>query len=165
MQPIKAKLLPHAIPLFNVWKDPESGDVEFHRTILERVRVGAAKTSLAMSKLSEMMGPPTRYEWKVLIDKRTTKGYGLDSEGARSDKEYLPAFEWEALADKSKNWTLREPDLIYFREGETESICPECDSNGSCQAFMEDNGLRTITAIPPVIDKDGSIHHWEIILA
>ena len=164
MKPISPKLLPHTITLFNVWKDPETGDIDCHRTILERVRVGVAKVSLTMARLSDMIGPPARYEFRVLIDRRTTRGY-VDILGERLEKAYLPASDWEASSAKELYWTLRGSDLIYFKEGRAESICPEYDPEVEFQAFMGDHGLRSISDVPPVIDKDGTVHNWELILA
>jgi hypothetical protein len=163
---ISAKLLPHTVTLFNVWRDLDTGEVSAHRTILERVRVGVAERRYSTERIGETLGPPERYEFRVLVDSRTTIGYELDEGDARIVKPLVAGHFWEAMgpADKASHWTLRTSDWIYYREGDIVSICDPYDPEEDMQAFLESNAILKVSQVPAVIDKDGTIHHWELVL-
>jgi hypothetical protein len=187
MKPISRKWLPQTITLFNLFKDPETGEPAYFRTFLDGVSEECCKTSLAMS----LQGAKKAYQSMVYIDPVSTLGYTRDGSGRKIAKKYLSARKWQELGtdenadfwtlatagfwtlepasfwtpEKAGFWTLNEKDWLLFRAGEKVTEGPDIVGSGlKEQAFREKYGVRVISEIPPAIDKDGSVHHWEIRL-
>ena len=167
MKPIAKRLLPHAITLFNI----DLGAA--YRTLLESVRVETHAAKLNFTIQASAGGAPTRYEGRLLIDAKTTTGsdfrmvddgQGGDPVRAKVKKDYSPPWIWAALdeAGKAANWTLQEGDWLYMREGQLVSECPPYDGESDMQEFLDRHGIKKIGELAPIIDKDGTIHHWEI---
>lgn len=166
MRPIPKRLLPHTVTILNISDDEDTGGFEAYRTILEGVRVGVVKESLSFARLADLAGPPLKYEGQILIDRRTTSAYGLDdATGAKTPKAYLDFDSWAALgaAGKEARWTLREGDWIHAIWGEPVSICPEYRGEAGPEGEFADKWrIRKVAKITPAIDKDGTIHNWEV---
>jgi hypothetical protein len=164
MQPISRKWLNQTVTMFNLFKDPETGQISHFRSVLENVRVGTVKTSFAES----LKGSAKRFELRVLIDHKTTVGYRLDdSNGQKFKKKFMSLPEWEELTEEDKTgyWTLNEKDWLFYLPGTKKSICPDFNgSNLSEQQFRDKYHIYVISEIPATIDKDGSLHHWEVVL-
>ena len=166
MKPISRKWLPQTITLFNFHKDPDSGKINYYRTIIEAARVDEVKTSLGES----LRGVTKHHKTVILLDRRTSKGYVISEEtGRRQDKPYLPWSEWESLAadDKKCSWSLNQQQLLAVPDnGQKITVTPEFNRDVEpWQDFISRHGLRPIADIDPNIDKDGSIHSWKVTLA
>lgn len=159
MKPISLKWLPQTITLFNLWKDPETGQISRYRTFLDGVRVDSRKTSLAAS----VRGQKAEYQVVVFVDPVSTQG--LDGDLAR--KIFAHHHIWVNMADEEKRqaWTLNVGDWLIFELGQKTTKAPDIKGSGLTeQQFRQEYGVRVISALPPTIDKDGSVHHWEAIL-
>ena len=155
MKPIDKKLLVNTVTVFNAWKDPETGETRAARTVLRNTRLMTAVTRYA----GDRYGGSIRHSLEVLVDRRNTVAMG----GPEGDlvKTHMAPADWDALADKEGHWTLREADWILAEPGRLECLAPEYDGGGE-EAFVERHRLRRIGEVYPVIDKDGSIHHWRV---
>jgi hypothetical protein len=161
MKPIAATKLPHVVTLYNVIKPDDGGASLVYKTILENVRVGTYKTRVAVANV----GATAKYNVEVLVDPKTTKGYGYAGEPReRIDKKYLYYLDWEGLPeeDKPNYWTLRPLDWLYATVGAKSSIGPGYIEGTNEQRFRLDNHIKVINEAAPIIDKDGSIHHWKV---
>ena len=157
--PISRAYLPQTVTLFNVYKDPETGTVEYHRTILEAVRVDQARVSLREA----LRGAAKLRRISVLLDRCATQGYNLNETGRRVSKSYRPWRVWSVLPaeEKARAWTLNVGDLMAAAIGEKTTVCPEFEPARE-QEFKLEHDLRAVIDIAPNIDKDGSVHSWEV---
>jgi hypothetical protein len=165
MKPVSKKLLVNTVTLFNCFTDPDTGLFQAYRTILEHVRVMTVKSSLGSNFVRDLGAMATSFENHLLMDRRNTSAYDFDEFGGRLDKAYLDRDEWTRLSDenKAKFWTLCEKDWLYCRWGEIISICPSFDPETmNEQEFKDQHNIRALSAIAPTLDKDGSIHSWEV---
>jgi hypothetical protein len=166
MKAIKPALLVQTVTLYNIFKDPQTGDVKWYRTILERVRIMNVKTSFANIISASMRGVRKDFQTELLADRRNTLAYQID--GAKTiSKPFRPWQVWRNLieAEKAITWTLNEGDLVAGDIYQPKVIAPEFDpQNDTEDAFRVKYGLRPIAAISPQLDKDGSIHHWRVNL-
>lgn len=163
MKPISRKSLPQTITLFNLFKDPGTGQLAYYRTFLEGVRVDSCKTTLAAS----IRGVKKEYQSMVFIDPISTKGYDRRQDGGMAAKHFEIRQDWLKLTPQGRadTWTLNEGDWLVFNLGEKITECPNIGDLGLTeQQFRQEYGVRVISALPPTIDKDGSIHHWEAVL-
>ena len=64
MNPIAAKFLQQTVTLYNLHKDPDTGETSRRRTVLERVRIDMFKNTT----LTGETGPRTRFSLGALID-------------------------------------------------------------------------------------------------
>jgi hypothetical protein len=159
MDPISASFLPHSVTLYNAFRD-DGGATRRHRTLLERVRVGTFKNGASAGR----DGPRPRFSLSVLVDPRTTRGWGLSPDGTRTPKGYLPKREWLGAAheERAVSWTLRPTDWLFALAGERESIGPEFGPDDGEQRFRTDNDIMIMAEVNPVMDMDGTIHHWKV---
>jgi len=149
MNPINEKWLPHTVTLFNLHRD-DDGEIKYYRTILQKVRVGSRKTSLAAS----VRGVKKDFEITALIDPETSIAV---------NKSFIFKKEWEALADKEKYWTLDEGDWFVFTLGQIVTNIPDIDLTAETeQEFRNIYDIHVISSLKPIIDKDGTVHHWSV---
>ena len=162
--PISKKWLPHTVTIFNVFTDPETGAVEYHRTLLEAVRVDTATTLPPPTSLRESLRGATKlHHMVILMDHRTTRGYTLNEAGRRVNKNYLPWQDWRLLPAEARGraWTLNVGGLMAAEFGQIKNIAPEFNQSRE-QEFRVEHSLKTIVSIDPTIDKDGTVHSWEV---
>jgi hypothetical protein len=161
MRPISATKLPNTVTVYNLFKEDE-GNTLYFKTIVERVRVSMFKNHVSMNT----MGPTARFSVSVLIDPNTSLGYVYDqTTNERIDKRYMEAAYWRALPtadDKAKYWTLNPLDWMFALVGEQSSIGPYYNGDIREAVFRDNNRVKVINEVTPVIDKDGAIHHWKV---
>ena len=149
MNSINEKWLPHTVTLFNLYRD-DDGKITYYKTILQKVRVGGRKTSLAAS----IRGVKKDFEITALIDPETSIAV---------NKSFIFKKEWETLADKEKYWTLDEGDWFVFTLGQIVTNIPDIDLTAETeQEFRNIYDIHVISSLKPVIDKDGTVHHWSV---
>ena len=154
MRPIKPGLMPHTVTLYNVFKSPITGKLSFFRTFLRRTRIMHSSSAVNV----ESLGWTRVVTAGLLVDPKTTQAYRHGTKGVKIQKKFLDVPEWNALDDVKKEqfWTLREGDYVV--------------TSGECQlvpvnaAEFKAVDARQIHSIKPVINKDGSLHHWELSL-
>jgi hypothetical protein len=154
--------LPQTITLYNLARNPHTGSVDRARTILERVRVGTRKASTVTGQA----GATTRQAVTVLVDKVTTLAWGEPPGGIRTARSWVEPAAWRAAGPTEREglWTLAGLDWICARPGAGRTIGPEFAYDESEQAFRLANDVRIVAEVAAAIDKDGSIHHWEVTL-
>jgi hypothetical protein len=158
MGPIGKDILCQTVTLYNICDDTD-GKTWHLLTVLKNVRLSQAKITQAMS----VRGVKNNYYWQLLVDRRTTKGYAPDG----NNKVYMPSYAWSALPHDARNkaWTLNTGDWIYSRVGEKVSLCDEFDYSGLReQDFRAEHNMFVINEIISIIDEDGTVHHWKIVL-
>lgn len=72
--------------------------------------------------------------------------------------EYLPPKSWQALSDKSSNWTLQEGDVIV--RGNVPEELSEDFTPTALRARYDD--VVTITSIDAMDLGSANVHHWEV---
>ena len=162
MKPIAARLLPQTVTLYNLFKDPDSGATSRRRTVLERVRIATFKNTTMFGET----GPRTRFSLGALIDPVTTVAWAMSGGAKTAKKTYSPPSEWRRLDPEAKDgrWTLAGLDWLCAVVGARETIGPDFGADDDDQAFRLANDVKVITEVVPTIDKDGSVHHWEVFL-
>jgi hypothetical protein len=156
MEPISRAYLRQTVTLFNLWQTAEGGR-RAERTLLRHVRFGSAPVSESVS----VQGRERSRAWRLLADRRNTRG--VDGEGGA--KPYAAPEAWAALdaGGKAGAWTLATGDWIYAFPGNMSASCPPWDPAAEReQDFRRRHSLRLIAEVSPVIDEDGSIHHWKV---
>ena len=156
MKPINRKWLQAVITLYNAYKDPDTGNTSHYHTFLRYVRIDQKKKGLIIANQG---GTATFYSM-IYIDPKSSHGYFYDDLGVKNGKKYLAAQEWQNLPENQKHlyWTLQVKDMVV--EGE----CPGRLIEPAEDSFKDTFKPWIISEIPPSIAKDGSVHHWEVIL-
>jgi hypothetical protein len=158
MQPIKKSIINQVITIFNVIKEGEDDETSYYRTILQNVRVMEPKKTLFLSTV----GLKSTYDMSILIDYKNTQGL---TEEKGEKKEFLLQNDWINLAvtEKPKYWTLQPLDWVFFTVGKINSICPGFNTeNDQEQKFKQKYLIRAISSINTILNKDSSIHHFEV---
>lgn len=163
MRPVKRSLLPNTVTIYNDFKDPDTGKSAFYKTFLHYVRIMDNVTKAVVDGT-------TTVTWAndtvLLLDhgltlkgvKYSTEAYARDENGRKTPKRYLPPREWAAATDKSGFWTIERES--YVIEGECAvTIPPQLEKDLAALKPWK------VSAIAPAIQKDGSIHSWEVQLA
>ncbi|MDR2611377.1 MAG: hypothetical protein LBG06_00525 [Deltaproteobacteria bacterium] len=157
MEAISRKMLRQSVTLFSPYQ--REGRRAAVRTLLRHVRFGTARVNEAVT----VQGRRRTFVWRLLVDRRST--IGLDPEGGR--KPYVPPEEWALLAPGAKEavWTMNTGDWAYALPGNMSASCPPWDPETEReQEFRQRHALKTVAEIVPVIDEDGTIHHWKVLL-
>lgn len=162
MQPIRRSLLPNTVTIYNKFRDPDTGKNAFYRTFLRYVRIMENVTKAVVDGT-------TTVTWAndtvLLLDhgltvrgvKYSTEAYTRDENGRKIAKRYLAPREWAVAEDKSGFWTLEREN--YVIEGECAvTIPPQLEKDLTALNPWK------VTALAPAIQKDGSIHSWEVQL-
>lgn len=156
--------LQQTITIFNLFKNPDTGVMEYYRTILKNVRVDEVTTGLKEA----LRGDTRTHKIIIMADRRTTKGYSIDEHGIKFNKPYRPWPVWSELSatEKQEAWTWNQKHVLAMpNHGQKETIAPEFEvANDNWPDFMSRHGLRPIQSIESIIDDDGSVHSWEITI-
>lgn len=163
MQPIRRSLLPNTVTIYNNFTDMDTGKSAIYKTFLRYVRI--------MENVTKAVNDgTTSVTWAndtvLLLDhgltvrgvKYSTEAYTRDENGRKITKRYLAPREWSAAEDKSGFWTLERES--YVIEGECGVTIPP-----QLKKDLADLNPWKVTALAPAIQKDGSIHSWEVQLA
>ncbi|UQZ90207.1 hypothetical protein C4J81_13750 [Deltaproteobacteria bacterium Smac51] len=163
MKPINRKWLPHTVTLFNLYRDPNNGEMLYFRTFLDGVRIDSRKTRLDTSPV----GAKKIFSLMAFIDPASTRGYEYNDSSKRLDKPFkqLQAWRDSDINEKKSFWTLNDGDWLVFNLGGIVTECPDINGSGLSDAdFKNTYGVRALSSLNPSIDKSGLVHHWEVIL-
>ena len=156
MKPIKRSLLPNTVTLYNCYRDPDSGVVEYFDTKFQYTRI----MNVSKTVHSGTTGWTRILQLELWIDPFSSFAYATDSQGNKIKKIYAKPAAWEAMnnQDKARHWTLQPLDLIV--EGQIDFILTADNQD----QFMQQHRPNAIESIIPVLDKPGNVHHWEVNL-
>jgi hypothetical protein len=162
MAEIKPKYLPNPITIFNRFKDLDTGELFYYRTILENTRVDQAFVTFYDNNIGSIRKKTT----KIFIDKKNTKAWHSYSDNKFNTKKiYAQDGDWKKLLDDQKHgyWTIQEKDWVFATIGELISVCDNYDKEiHKDQKFFADNRLHIISEIKPIFDKNGLTVYWEV---
>lgn len=163
MQPVRRNLLPNTVTIYNRYKDPDTGKNAFYKTFLRYVRIMENVTKAVVNGTT---GVTWANDTVLLLDtglvirgiKYSTEAYTRDDSGRKVVKRYLAPKEWSAAVDKSSYWTLEREN--YVIEGECAvTIPPQLEKDLTALNPWK------VNVIAPALQRDGSIHSWEVQLA
>ena len=155
MRPIKPGLMPHTVTLYNVFKSPVSGHLAYFRTYLRQTRIISSSSAVNVATIGWTRAVTTR----LLVDPATTLAYRHGTNNIKIQKKHIESSAWNALPeiDKDKHWTLNEGDYIVQLENNKECLAISVDD-------MQATNPRKIHSIESVLNKNGTLHHWELHL-
>ena len=145
MRPVDKSKLVNTVTIYNLFRNPDTGELKYLKTFLRFVRIMQDLSSVNVG----VDGWTRKTTVSLLIDRRNSQGYT----GA-TIKPYIDSLEWGSLsdADKAQQWTLQEGDLVVNGE------CPADLVPEQVSEFKALNRVWAIQYIHNAIDFDGSIH-------